>query len=374
MTTLEATMICLDNSEYMRNGDYPPSRWEVQKETVNALVRDKLDSNPEAQVGLLSMAGRRTQVHLSPAKNPAGEGNKVSGEVNKLMTKDIELLGRSDVITAIKTAQLVLKNRQNKNLKQRVVVFVGSPIDQDEKSFSDLGVRLNKLGISVDIINFGRENEGNNDKLKALVTATNGGDKDTSRFLYVPVGGGEFIDVVRSSAIGGSRGGGAGGSMGGGMGGGFGAGAQAEEDELQMVLRMSMEEMYQRHGAGAGIAESSTGGSAPMDEGNDEEEDEDDPELLAALALSMQMNQDAPSSGSAPAPAPTSEPEPKPEPEPASTASEKKVQETTVKEGEEEQDILQDEEFLKELIEDSGQTDMTVNDLLDREEEEEEEE
>ncbi len=32
--SLEATMIILDNSDYARNGDYYPTRWEAQKDGV----------------------------------------------------------------------------------------------------------------------------------------------------------------------------------------------------------------------------------------------------------------------------------------------------------------------------------------------------
>lgn len=34
---LEATMILVDNSEYSRNGDFNPSRWEAQKDVINLL-------------------------------------------------------------------------------------------------------------------------------------------------------------------------------------------------------------------------------------------------------------------------------------------------------------------------------------------------
>ena len=53
---LEATMICLDNSEWMRNGDFVPSRMESQKDAINMLFGSKLNSHPENTVGLISMA------------------------------------------------------------------------------------------------------------------------------------------------------------------------------------------------------------------------------------------------------------------------------------------------------------------------------
>ena len=55
---LESTMICLDNSDYMRNGDYVPTRIAAQKEAASIVTTDRINSNPENTVGLLSMAGK----------------------------------------------------------------------------------------------------------------------------------------------------------------------------------------------------------------------------------------------------------------------------------------------------------------------------
>ena len=55
---LETTVICLDNSEYMRNGDYTPTRLESQQDAANLIVNDRMNGNPENTVGILSMAGK----------------------------------------------------------------------------------------------------------------------------------------------------------------------------------------------------------------------------------------------------------------------------------------------------------------------------
>lgn len=55
---LEATMMVIDNSEYMRNGDYHPTRFEAQADAVNTVFRTKIDSNPENTVGIMTMAGK----------------------------------------------------------------------------------------------------------------------------------------------------------------------------------------------------------------------------------------------------------------------------------------------------------------------------
>lgn len=55
---LEATILIIDNSEYMRNGDYQPSRFDAQKDAVTTAFQAKVDSNPENLVGLMTMAGK----------------------------------------------------------------------------------------------------------------------------------------------------------------------------------------------------------------------------------------------------------------------------------------------------------------------------
>jgi hypothetical protein len=55
---LEATMIVLDNSEYMRNGDYQPTRFGALSDAVTTLFQTKIDSNPENTVGVMTMANK----------------------------------------------------------------------------------------------------------------------------------------------------------------------------------------------------------------------------------------------------------------------------------------------------------------------------
>ena len=39
---LEATVVCIDNSEYARNGDYAPTRFQAQQDAVNLLAGAKV--------------------------------------------------------------------------------------------------------------------------------------------------------------------------------------------------------------------------------------------------------------------------------------------------------------------------------------------
>lgn len=57
----------------------------------------------------------------------------------------------------------------------RIVVFVGSPITQDEGDLVKLAKRLKKEKVNVDIVSFG-DHKGNNEILTAFVGALNGKD------------------------------------------------------------------------------------------------------------------------------------------------------------------------------------------------------
>ena len=66
--------------------------------------------------------------------------------------------GYIDVQTAIAVAQLALKHRENKNLRQRIIVFVASPLDgpgADEQSMVKLAKKLKKNNVAVDIVCYG---------------------------------------------------------------------------------------------------------------------------------------------------------------------------------------------------------------------------
>ena len=83
-----------------------------------------LQSNPENSVGVLSMAGRGVEVHVA-----------LTSDVGKILSLShgIKIGGQVNIAGGIQVAQLALKHRQNKNQRQRIVVFVGSPIENDEK-------------------------------------------------------------------------------------------------------------------------------------------------------------------------------------------------------------------------------------------------
>mmetsp|Transcript_62824 Transcript_62824/g.99256 ORF Transcript_62824/g.99256 Transcript_62824/m.99256 type:complete len:411 (+) Transcript_62824:80-1312(+) len=238
MVSLEAVMVVLDNSDYTRNGDYAPTRFAAQADAAQRVCEVKC-SRVENCLGLLCSAGDRVEVLLTPTDDQG----KITAELAKA-----KIGGTSDVLRGIQTAQLALKHRQNKNQRQRIVVFVGSPIAASEKELETLGKNLKKNNVSIDLVSFG-EIEENKPKLEKLLNAVN--SSDSSHLVEIAAGPGLISDILISSPIlsdGETM------PMGGGGGGdGFDFGVDANADpELALALRISMEEERARQQSSEG--------------------------------------------------------------------------------------------------------------------------
>jgi len=224
-------MICVDNSDFTRNGDYTPTRFESQTDAVNLVCGAKTQQNPENSVGILTTAGDRIEVMITPTTD--------LGKMVSQLAK-IDMGGSSDLMRGIQTAQLALKHRQNKNQKQRIIAFVASPVTATEKELETLGKNLKKNNVSLDLVSFGEVDE-NTSKLEKLLNTVN--SNDTSHILEVPVGPKLLSDVLLSSVIINADAGTDGGVGGGGGDQGFEFGINPNEDpDLALALRISMEE------------------------------------------------------------------------------------------------------------------------------------
>ena len=173
--------------------------------------------------------------------------NEIGDLINSI--NNIQIVGEADVITAVKVAQLALKHRQNKSQRQRIILFVGHPMGRGtEEEYEDLGMRLKKNNVAIDVINFA--NPDNVGRLQALVNAANDGleESPNCHFLDVPLGCSHITDVMITSPIlqpedqnMGAGGGAAGGNAGGDPLANLGFDPNMDP-ELAMAIRLSMEE------------------------------------------------------------------------------------------------------------------------------------
>lgn len=120
---LEATILCVDNSEYVRNSDFLPTRLQAEADAINLLAGAKTQSNPENSVGVLSLGGKVPKVLVTPTQDLGAVLNSVHG---------IQMEGTINVATGVQVAHLALKHRQNKHQRMRIVLFIGSPIPTNQ--------------------------------------------------------------------------------------------------------------------------------------------------------------------------------------------------------------------------------------------------
>nr|XP_006817572.1 PREDICTED: 26S proteasome non-ATPase regulatory subunit 4-like [Saccoglossus kowalevskii] len=90
---LESTMVCVDTSEYMRNGDFIPTRFQAQQDAVNLVCHSKTRSNPENTVGLLTLANVKVLATLTT------DVGKLLGSLHQIQPK-----GDISFSTAVKVA------------------------------------------------------------------------------------------------------------------------------------------------------------------------------------------------------------------------------------------------------------------------------
>ncbi|XP_031842483.1 regulatory particle non-ATPase 10 isoform X2 [Nomia melanderi] len=286
-------MVSVDNSDYMRNGDFLPTRLQAQQDAVNLVCHSKTRSNPENNVGLITLANVEVLATLT-------------SDVGRILSKlhQVQPNGNLSLITGIRIAHLALKHRQGKNHKMRIVAFIGSPIEIDEKELVKLAKRLKKEKVNVDVISFGEESV-NNEVLTAFVNALNGKDGTGSHLVTVPPGPHLSDALISSPIIQGEDG------MGGtGMGGAaYEFGVDPNEDpELALALRVSMEEQRQRQEEEARRAQATEAAANKQPETIKEVPNEE-AMLKRALAMSLEGAEDSssttdnnttPSSGNVP--------------------------------------------------------------------------
>ncbi|RYP41619.1 hypothetical protein DL769_011553 [Monosporascus sp. CRB-8-3] len=232
---LTACMIVVDNSESSRNGDFQPTRFDSQADAINILADHILQDNPESSVGLMSMGGKGPEVLTTLTT----ERGKILAGLHRTKKK---ISGSCHLATAIQIASLALKHRQNKAQRQRIMVFVCSPVDDDEKKLVSLAKKMKKGNIDVDFVLFGEIDDDVQKKLEAFNNVVKG--SDSSHFIVAPADGRLLSDQLLATPILLGEGAAASGAAGAGGGGDFGDFDfdPNTDPELALALRMSMEE------------------------------------------------------------------------------------------------------------------------------------
>lgn len=254
------------------------------------LCSAKVQSNAESCVGLLTLAGRSARILVTSTR-----------DLGRIFTclHDVKFDGDSNFVAGIQKAQLALKHRQNPLQRQRIVVFVSSPLSAEPDALVKLGKSLKKNNVAVDVINIGLEGD-NDSKIDMFIDAVN--SNENSRALHVPAGGPNLADVLMNSDIYMEResgGGGIGVAAGDGGANNFPYDANSAEDpELALALRMSMEEERARQARAAQeAAEREGGNSATATENKDSggtsnEKYDDNDEDLYGTGETMDVDND----------------------------------------------------------------------------------
>lgn len=222
---LECVMIIIDNSEASRNGDILPNRFQAQLDTVSSLINYKTNQNVETRVGIMTSGGDNVNILVTPTN----ETSLLYSVFNK-----IQIGGTNKFAKSLQIAQLALKHRINKNQKERIIVFVANEIRENESEIVDICRKMRRNNTQIDIINIC--NNANVNLLKTIIDTVN--VEDQSYFLNYEKQSTESLnEVTRKSPI---------------MynnanqnqnQGGFG---DEMDDELQEVLRISLEEEQKR--------------------------------------------------------------------------------------------------------------------------------
>ena len=281
---LESTVLVLDNSEYMRNGDYSASRLESQEDAALLLANAKLNSNPESTVAVVSM-GDGVEVKLTLTTD--------EGLVNAAVRGVRIASTRGDLCSSLQVSQLLLKNRQNTHGSQRIVLFVGSPVLSESAALVRQGKLLRKNNIAVDVVSFGEEAE-NASKLESFVGAVNKkvDGEDNSHLVTIPAGPHILSDILLTTPVfSGAFGAGGGGASGGG---GFGGVDPNMDPELAAVLAESLrEEEERRKNAGQDGSAGTAGAPGAAASSNASDDMDIDEEEMLRLAIEMSKNEGA---------------------------------------------------------------------------------
>uniref|UniRef100_A0A8D2PCU9 26S proteasome non-ATPase regulatory subunit 4 n=1 Tax=Zosterops lateralis melanops TaxID=1220523 RepID=A0A8D2PCU9_ZOSLA len=130
----------VDNSEYMRNGDFLPTRLQAQQDAVNIVCHSKTRSNPENNVGLITLANNcEVLTTLTP------DTGRILSKLHTVQPKGKITFGTGIRVAHVSAPAQFPGNSWNSGCFPGVLRLV------------KLAKRLKKEKVNVDIINFGEE-------------------------------------------------------------------------------------------------------------------------------------------------------------------------------------------------------------------------
>ncbi|ADM12363.1 26S proteasome regulatory subunit S5A [Encephalitozoon intestinalis ATCC 50506] len=141
----ETIVVLFDNGMASQNQDYLPSRFIVQKETVESLISRKFEDNQENTIGIIPLV----QVQSNDIITPTKQRSHI-----KTFLNDIKLNKEGDIMRCLSQSLHIFNQRDSPGCI--LVVFLASELQESEKD--ELFARIYQLltfGIGIKMVFFG---------------------------------------------------------------------------------------------------------------------------------------------------------------------------------------------------------------------------
>lgn len=219
--------IIIDNSEYSRNGDFQPNRYQQEIDCSDYFVRNLKNSSGNAHTAVIAGAGETPYVVLADAETSAIYHEKlyIKGKLNILTSVEISLLTSPEEIILFHCSPISDVSKQDSEYKNKLIKLLK---------------KLKKNNITLEVINFG-EIDTNTEFWEAIIQEV--GSDIIKLMNFMPEGGNllwEQISDYKQRLVFNNEDGGENPFM------EYGGIDPSMDPELAMALRMSLEEEQQR--------------------------------------------------------------------------------------------------------------------------------
>ncbi|XBW37029.1 hypothetical protein QEN19_002609 [Hanseniaspora menglaensis] len=222
--------IIIDNSEYSRNGDFQPNRYQQEIDCSDYFVRNLKNNSGNAHTAIIAGAGDNPYVVLADAETSAIYHEKlfIKGKFNILTSIEISLLTSPEEIILFHCSPITDSLKQDPEYKNKLTKLLK---------------KLKKNNISLEIINFG-EIDTNTDFWESIIQETGANGSDLIKLMNFMSEGGNLLweqisDYKQRLIFNGNE-------TGNNEFMEYGGIDPSMDPELAMALRMSLEEEQQR--------------------------------------------------------------------------------------------------------------------------------